>query len=179
MPNFFILDEDVCGKQKMQKMQNFFHLEILLRNRREKKVKFTKKYYKNKPILCLNYKPFLRSYAKGVHISLFHDRFISKIPKNTLKTTSSHSLREVLFAIHKIKADFIFISPIFCTKSHEGEKTLGIIKLFRIINKVNFNNFILLGGMCKKKLKLIKKLDFNRKIKGFAGIRSFLANNLK
>ena len=179
MFNFFIFDENVLGKQKMQKMQKKLNFQIILRNRKENKVKFIKKDTKNKPILCLNYQPLLKTYTNGVHISLFHDNIVSKIPKMGLRTVSSHNLKEILYAIKVLKADVIFISPVFRTESHLETKPLGFIHLFKMINYVNFNKFVALGGMNERRLKMLKKIDFKGKIKGFAGIRFNLRGDNK
>ena len=170
MPNFFIFDENVCGKQKIKKLIN---VEILMRNREVNggvNLKNSITSFSKKVFLPLNYRPFLRINTKGVHISLYYDRMQSKIPKNTIKTVSAHNIKEVVRAMD-LKADFIFISPVFSTKSHPNQKPIGALMLFKILNFVKYNNFILLGGMDEKRLKLLKKLDYNNKIKGFAGIR--------
>jgi thiamine-phosphate pyrophosphorylase len=65
------------------------------------------------------------------------------------------------------------ISPVFATKTHPDAKPLGAMKLFKMINLIN-GNFIALGGLNEKRYKLLKKLDFKNKLKGFAGIRNFL-----
>jgi thiamine monophosphate synthase len=170
MVNFFILDKNITRKQKIKKN---IKAEIILRNREQKRVIFTK--IASRPILCLNFIPFIKTHSKGVHISLFYDKLVSKIPKYGLRTASCHNLKEILTAKNKLKADFIMISPVFTTKSHQDANTLGIIRLLRLLNNtIKYQNFIALGGMNMKRLKSIKRLDFNNKVKGFGGIRDFL-----
>ncbi len=166
MPNFFISDKNALGKQKVR-------ADLILRNRTTKVVQYNPKNYNQKPILCCNYKPFLRTFTKGVHISLFYDAILSKVPKTNLRTTSAHNIPQILRAKRLFKPKYIMISPVFATKTHPDAKPLGAMKLFKMINLIN-GNFIALGGLNEKRYKLLKKLDFKNKLKGFAGIRNFL-----
>jgi thiamine monophosphate synthase len=168
--NFFIADENVLSKQKMKKI---LRAKIILRNRALKTAKYQIRDYNKKVILCSNYKPFLKTYVKGFHISLFYDKILSNIPKNQVETVSCHNKIEILKAKRLLKPRYIMISPIFITKTHKDAKPLGVLKLFRMINDVNAR-FITLGGVDEKRFQRLKKLDFKNKLKGFAGIRNFL-----
>ncbi len=173
MPNFFILDENIIGRSAIGKQKIQKNCEILLRNR-SRAGKFDFKMPK-KVILSANYKPFLMVRTKGLHLSLFYDKLLSKAPKHTFKTASCHNKQEIFKANRLFGADYFFISPIFPTKTHENAKTLGILRLFRMINGFQKLKFIVLGGMDEKKFKAVKRLDFKRQIKGFAGIRNFIS----
>jgi hypothetical protein len=162
MLTFIIKTKNSIGKQKKQ---------ILLRNRILNRQNFEiPKRNKIFPILSSDFKPFLQTYSKGVHFSFFYDKLISKVPKDCIKTTSVHNLQQIL----KAKGDFLLISPIFFTKSHSKTQPLGILKLFNTINKTQNKNFILLGGMNEDKFNKMKRLDFKDKIRGFAGITTFI-----
>lgn len=173
MLRFFILDENFLCKQKIQNIlsEKRFN-EVILRDRMLRKPLFRKRQHL-KPMATSNFYPFLRTYIKGVHFSLFFDKIKSKNTKGSLNTASSHNLKEI-FAVRKLfSPDLIFISPVFQTKTHENDKILGVLRLFALINRINFKNFIVLGGVNEQNYKKIKRLDFTGKIKGFASIRNF------
>lgn len=179
MPNFFIADENVLSKHKIKRIIDYGDIsEVIFRNRLKKTVSFLQRSSKT-PILCTNYKPFLKTYAKGIHISLYHDRLRSKLPKYGIRTVSTHNLKEILLAKMSLKANFIFISPVLETLSHEKQKPLGIIRLFHTLNQVQCKNIILLGGMSLAYYKRLKTLDFKGKIQGFASIRNFVLTERK
>ncbi len=117
--------------------------------------------------------------ADGIHFSDFDKlplQFFKKnsFPKNFIFSFSCHNLRS-LFKSIKLRADMIFISPIFPSSSHIDAKNLGIMNLAKIAvqnKKQNylFGNLYALGGIKKENLKMLKKLP----IKGFGAIDYFL-----
>lgn len=178
MISFFILDQNLLSKQKIENILKKKKMdEIIVRNRGfegEKKSPFN---FNKKPYVQPNVQNLLSIDVKGLHFSLFYNKLIStnalKGVKTIKKTASAHNLQEIVKVFKLFKPNFIFISPIFPTETHLHAKTLGIIKLFSLINKAQYKNFIILGGISKTKANRIKKLDFHNKIKGFAGIRGF------
>ena len=173
MLKFFILDENFLCKQKIQNILSKRRFdEVILRDRVLRNPLF-KKHQHLKPMVTSNFYPFLRTYIKGLHFSLFFDKMKSKNRKGSLNTASSHNFKEVLAVRRLFNPDFIFISPVFKTKTHKNGKILGVLKLFSVINRANFKNFIVLGGVNEQNYKKIKKLDYNGRIKGFASIRNF------
>lgn len=63
----------------------------------------------------------------------------------TLRLATVHSLRE-LAAAHRVRADAVFISPVFPTSSHPGARTLGPVR-FRLLVARALVPVIALGGM--------------------------------
>lgn len=161
---FFIDTKNQSCKQKIKEF-------VILRNREGDRVQFNGKFKQNKHklILSSNFYPFIKTFACGIHVSFFYNKIRCKNPKAPIITTSCHNIPEVIKAI-KLKSRFILLSPVFYTRSHPNTKPLGLQKVLNVINKVNYNNFILLGGMNDDKFRKVQLLDFNKKIKGFAGI---------
>lgn len=109
--------------------------------------------------------------ADGVHFSDFDQLPLSLFRKrNFLLSFSCHSEKSLIKA-RKIRADMIFISPIFPTSTHENIKPIGIFNLAKIVKK---NRKILpiyaLGGVNSNNIKSLKKLG----ISGFGAINFFL-----
>ncbi len=117
--------------------------------------------------------------ADGIHFSDFDKlplQFFKKnsFPKKFIFSFACHSLKSLFNSI-KIRADMIFISPIFLSSSHPDAKNLGLRNLAKITvqnKKQNylFGNIYALGGIKKENLKMIKKLP----LKGFGAIDYFL-----
>ena len=91
-----------------------------------------------------------------------------------LKSISFHSIYD-LKRLKILQPHFVFISPIFRTKTHTEIKPIGKIQAFvlaKMIKNLSPNTQIfLLGGMTPKLFYQIKKLDYTNLFKGYAGIR--------
>ena len=103
-------------------------------------------------------------FANGNHIP----KWIYKKPKNNkIISTSVHSSRDIRKCIN-IKANLVFVSPIFKTTSHLHAKPLGTVKLGLLARKFKIP-VIALGGINEKNIKLLRNLP----IYGCAGINIF------
>jgi len=105
------------------------------------------------------------SNVDGVHLPswLNSSFFINK----KLISMSAHGARDIRKSIN-IKADIIFISPVFDTTSHKEKKSLGVIKL-GLMAKLYKKPVIALGGINNNNISLLKGLP----IFGCAGIDVF------
>ena len=106
-----------------------------------------------------------RSNIDGAHLPswLNSSFFINK----KLISMSAHGPRDIRKSIN-IKADIIFISPIFDTTSHPESKNIGVIKL-GLIAKLFKKPVIALGGINDNNISRLKGLP----IVGCAGIDAF------
>lgn len=103
-------------------------------------------------------------FSNGSHIP----RWIYKKPKNNkIISTSVHSARDIKKCIN-IKADLVFVSPVFKTTSHLHQNTLETVKLGLLARKFKIP-VIALGGINEKNIKLLRSLP----IHGCAGISIF------
>ena len=80
---------------------------------------------------------------------------------------SAHGAKDIRKSIN-IRADIIFISPIFHTTSHPEEKSLGVIKL-GLMAKLFKKPIVALGGINNNNISRLKGLP----IAGCAGIDVF------
>ena len=80
-----------------------------------------------------------------------------------------HNRKELTAAI-RARADLVFISPVFPTRSHPGARTLGPIGLARL-TQASPMPAIALGGMTSQRMRRLKGL----KIHGYAAIDAWLA----
>jgi thiamine-phosphate pyrophosphorylase len=107
--------------------------------------------------------------ANGVH---FSDRDQSLIiPKKRgemILSYSCHSLESIIQA-EKLKADLLFYSPIFLSKSHLNQKPIGIDGLKNFTKKTKLPVYAL-GGIDEKNIELLE----NTGISGIGGISIFL-----
>lgn len=185
MLSFFIADNSLVSKQKLESaFKKKLFTDLILRNRDYSKnneiLSITKpKHYGIKCIITSGYAQFFASFMSGYHFSLFYDKILSKtkLTRYNLKfkkTASVHNLSEILMVRRLFKPNFFIISPIFHTETHKNSKSLGYVKLFKLLNSVTTRNFIVMGGISHLNYKRIINLDYKKKIKGFAGIRSFL-----
>jgi thiamine-phosphate pyrophosphorylase len=95
-----------------------------------------------------------------------HDR--SRLRSQGLRSASAHDLVE-LNAATRAKADLIFVSPVFSTRSHPGSRTLGRLGLAAIASRSQVR-IIALGGMNARKAKILTK----SRIHGWAAIDAFV-----
>jgi thiamine-phosphate pyrophosphorylase len=84
-----------------------------------------------------------------------------------LRTIAVHNGGEAVLA-KKLKADLIFVSPVFATRSHPGARHLGRIGLARIAGHQR-KRTVALGGMTTKRMKLLRALSLH----GWAAIDAF------
>ena len=105
------------------------------------------------------------SNVDGVHLPswLNSSFFINK----KLISMSAHGARDIRKSIN-IKADIIFISPIFDTTSHPESKNIGVIKL-GLMAKLFKKPIVALGGINNNNISRLKGLP----IIGCAGIDVF------
>ena len=107
----------------------------------------------------------MHSNVDGAHLPswLNSSFFINK----KLISMSAHGARDIRKSIN-IRADIIFISPIFHTTSHPEEKSLGVIKL-GLMAKLFKKPIVALGGINNNNISRLKGLP----IIGCAGIDVF------
>ncbi len=119
--------------------------------------------------------------ADGVHFSDFDrltPQFFKKksFPKKFIFSLACHSFKSIL-RVGKLRADLVFISPIFPTTSHSDAKIFGLHNLAKIAVKTKKPSYVLppvfaLGGVNLENIKSIRKLG----ISGFGGIELFTKN---
>lgn len=119
--------------------------------------------------------------ADGVHFSDL-DRLTPQLfkkksfPQKFIFSLACHSLKSIL-SLAKLRADLVFISPIFPTTSHSDAKNFGLRNLAKIAVKTKKPSYVLppvfaLGGVNFENIKSIRKLG----ISGFGGIELFTKN---
>lgn len=101
------------------------------------------------------------------HMSLNTRISIFKYRNQLFLSTSVHNLREIKLSLF-LNFSFIFISPVFKTKSHKNMQPLNRIKFINL-SKYPPSFVFALGGITKKNYPLIK----NKFLKGFGGITHF------
>lgn len=112
--------------------------------------------------------------ANGIHFSDFDkvpELFFKKelFPKDFIFSFSAHSIKSLL-AMQNKGLTMLFLSPIFPSTSHLGQKSLGVEKIAKIISKnKNLDYIYALGGINDKNIKLVRKAGF----KGFGAIDFF------
>jgi thiamine-phosphate pyrophosphorylase len=126
--------------------------------------------------------------ADGIHFSDFDDDiFLERTPhrrRPTLRGAPNSSSKKsflpkmiLSYSCHhpkslskakKLKADLVFFSPIFSTKSHPNKKPVGVFALRNFVKKTNIPVFAL-GGIDKKNVKLLAGSN----ICGIGGISIF------
>ena len=105
-------------------------------------------------------------YTDGIHYPQWIQS--SLIKENDLKSISVHSGKDIRKSIN-LKANLVFISPVFETTSHSNQNCLGIIKL-GLLTKLFKIPVIALGGINKNNITRLKNLP----ISGCAAIDAFL-----
>tara|TARA_B100001175_G_C19271006_1_gene524190 strand:- start:42 stop:656 length:615 start_codon:yes stop_codon:yes gene_type:complete len=107
-------------------------------------------------------------YTDGIHYPQWIQSSIVK--KNDIKSISVHGGKDIRKSIN-IRANLVFISPVFETTSHKNEKSLGIIRLGLLVKLFKIPA-IALGGINNDNISRLKSLP----ISGCAGIDAFLEN---
>lgn len=105
-------------------------------------------------------------YTDGIHYPQWLQSSFMK--RNAIKSISVHSAKDIRKSIN-IRANLVFISPIFETTSHKNKKGLGIIKLGLLVKLFKIPA-IALGGINNDNVTRLRGLP----ISGCAGIDVFL-----
>ena len=92
----------------------------------------------------------------------------SRFRPTQILTLPVHSLHEISEA-RRLRADLMFLSPLFATLSHPGARALGLLQFSRLAKLAGPTKVIALGGLTRNKAQAIT----NRKAYGWAGIDAF------
>ena len=92
----------------------------------------------------------------------------SNIRNNVIRSISVHSGKDIRKSIN-LKANLIFVAPVFKTTSHKKQNCLGVVKLGLLVKLFKIPA-IALGGINKTNVSRLKNLP----ISGCAGIDAFL-----
>lgn len=105
------------------------------------------------------------SIARARHTHGYHGRRQAK----GFHTAPGHSVREGI-AAQRTGANLLFVSPVFATRSHAGERPLGRVRFGLLIRGVK-TPVIALGGMTALRARGLAAM----KIYGWAAIDAFIA----
>ena len=94
-----------------------------------------------------------------------HDRSVHR--SQGIRTVAVHNAREAVVA-KRVKADLIFISPVYATRSHPDARVIGMRGTLRIAGHER-GRTIALGGMTAKRMRMVRQHG----IHGWAGIDAF------
>lgn len=89
-------------------------------------------------------KPAVRARADG-----FHERSQRIGSRRMLRTVAVHNRRE-LVAAERVRADLVFVSPVFATESHPGAPSLGRMRFGMLARQARIP-IIALGGMTARR----------------------------
>ena len=111
-------------------------------------------------------------YKRGLNIDGNHfPQWANPITNgNKITSMSFHHAKDLRKSIN-LKADLIFISPVFPSTSHKNKQCLGVIKL-GLMARLFKKNVIALGGINNKNISRLRSLP----ISGCAGIDMFKKN---
>jgi thiamine-phosphate pyrophosphorylase len=99
----------------------------------------------------------------------FHNRIAPRAQsKGLLRTAPVHSAQEIARA-RCIKADLLFLSPMFATTSHKGARPLGRYRFMALASSCQATPVIALGGLNKQRGQGLNA----KRIYGWAGIDAF------
>ena len=87
---------------------------------------------------------------------------------NSLLSAPVHNLREIIQA-RRSRADIMLISPIFTTRSHPGQRPLGLMQFRRLAAQCGTAKRIALGGMTRQRAAMFRRTQ----IEGWAAIDAF------
>ncbi len=93
--------------------------------------------------------------------------------KPRLYTTAAAHNRADIIAARRMKADTVFVSPVFSTRSHVGAATLGVVR-FGLMQRGTSIKAMALGGINSVTLKQFKAM----KLAGYAAIDGFADSSL-
>jgi thiamine-phosphate pyrophosphorylase len=92
----------------------------------------------------------------------------SQMRGHLLMSAAVHNHREMA-AARRINADIMLLSPLYTTRSHKGERPLGLTRFRRLAALSGDTKLIALGGMTRKKAAMLN----NRLVHGWAAIDAF------
>jgi thiamine-phosphate pyrophosphorylase len=92
----------------------------------------------------------------------------SRFRPTQILTMPVHSVHEIRDA-RRLRADLMFLSPLFATRSHAGARAMGLLQFSRLAKLAGPAKVIALGGMTRSKVQAIT----NRIAYGWAGIDAF------
>ena len=92
----------------------------------------------------------------------------SRFRPTQILTMPVHSLHEIREA-RRLRADLMFLSPLFATRTHPEARALGLLRFSRLAKLAGPTIVIALGGMTRNKAHTITK----RVAYGWAGIDAF------
>jgi thiamine-phosphate pyrophosphorylase len=92
----------------------------------------------------------------------------SRFRPTQILTLPVHSLHEIREA-QRLRADLMFLSPVFATRSHPEARALGLIQFSRLAKLAGGAKVIALGGMTHNKSQSLTR----RVAYGWAGIDAF------
>ncbi len=106
--------------------------------------------------------------ADGVHWPAGLVRPRRKWKHNALTSAAAHNRADIM-AAQRMRADTVFVSPVFATRSHQGAGTLGVVR-FGLMQRGARLKTMALGGINSGTLKRLIPL----KIMGYAAIDGFM-----
>lgn len=92
----------------------------------------------------------------------------SRIVDQGMNSVSVHNVSEIAQA-RRNRADIMLISPVFATRSHPGQRPLGLMQFQRLAALCGSAQRIALGGMTQQRAALFRATQ----IDGWAGIDAF------
>ncbi len=115
-------------------------------------------------LLAGDHRQARRWHADGVH----NARLLALSRSPLLRSFAVHNGREMALA-QCARADIIFISPVFSTRSHPEARPIGVQGLTRLANRYCEAKVIALGGMSRAKFEMLGKTQ----IHGWGAIDAF------
>lgn len=94
-----------------------------------------------------------------------HDR--SALQSQGVRSVAVHNRRELMLA-RRIRADLVFVSPVFATRSHPNARPLGIARFGLLIGN-DRQRVVALGGVNLRKFRKLRAMH----IHGWAAIDAF------
>ncbi|UVO55250.1 thiamine phosphate synthase [Sphingomonas sp. SUN039] len=91
----------------------------------------------------------------------------SALPSKGLRSVAVHNRCEMALAM-RVRADLVFISPVFATRSHPGARSLGVVRFGLLIGDQR-QRTIALGGMTAAKFRKLGGMG----AQGWAAIDAF------
>jgi thiamine-phosphate pyrophosphorylase len=104
--------------------------------------------------------------ARRWHADGFHQR--SARTSKLIHSMAVHNRREMALA-KRLRADLIFISPLFATNSHPGQRSLGRLAFNGLARRAEGTKVIALGGVTRQKARSLP----HGLIHGWAAIDAF------
>lgn len=81
------------------------------------------------------------------HADGFHGAFTGAVLQHTMAVHNSHEIAKA----KQLKADIVFLSPLYATQSHPGAPTLGIARFQMLAGRVRAAKVMALGGMTRNR----------------------------